>query len=223
MNDDSYNELSFIILRGQVMANFSAKRKAAWEEMMKESIFEATVSVLKKHGVEGLRMDRVAREAEVATGTLYNYFKDKETLIIHVLYTLLNPFLNNLEAIHESQISPLEKLEAYFRETFRILHDQKALLRIIVNAQVYATQKNEEHKLKQHFRYETTRITQKIIEQGIREGLFRKCNTFLAANLMHGALIDLILTHIEGNYPSESLEDDVSQSLEIFCNGLMPA
>ena len=205
------------------MANLSAKRKAAWEEMMKKSIFEATVAVVKKHGVEGLRMDRVAQAAEVATGTLYNYFKDKETLMIHVLYTLLNPFLNTLEAIHESQVTPLKKLEAYFRETFRILYDQKALLGIIVNAQVYVTQKTEEHKLKQHFRYETTRITQKIIEQGIQEGLFRKCNAFLVANLMHGALIDLLLTHIEGNYPSKSLEEDVSQSLDIFCKGLMSA
>ena len=77
-------------------------KKAAWEEIMKESIFEAAVTVLKQYGVEGFRMDRVANTAEVAIGTLYNYFKDKETLILYVLRTMREPYPNALHHVYES-------------------------------------------------------------------------------------------------------------------------
>ena len=50
------------------------------------------MAVLRKYGVEGLRMDRVARAAEVAIGTLYNYVKDKDALIFNVVDTLCQPY-----------------------------------------------------------------------------------------------------------------------------------
>ncbi len=44
-------------------------------------IYEATLSLILKSGYTDLRMADVAREAEMATGTLYIYFKNKEELI----------------------------------------------------------------------------------------------------------------------------------------------
>ncbi len=44
-------------------------------------IYEATLSLIMKSGYTDLRMAEVAREAGMATGTLYIYFKSKEDLI----------------------------------------------------------------------------------------------------------------------------------------------
>lgn len=45
------------------------------------AIFKATLSMVLREGFAGLKMSTVAKEAGVATGTLYVYFKDKDALI----------------------------------------------------------------------------------------------------------------------------------------------
>lgn len=44
-------------------------------------IFNATLSLTGKVGISGLKMSNIAREANMATGTLYLYFKSKEELL----------------------------------------------------------------------------------------------------------------------------------------------
>ncbi len=46
-----------------------------------ELIYQATMALVMKHGFTALKMADVAAEAGLATGTVYIYFKDKETLI----------------------------------------------------------------------------------------------------------------------------------------------
>jgi len=46
-----------------------------------EQIFSATLKLVVEIGVAGITMRQIAKEAGIATGTLYIYFKDKETLI----------------------------------------------------------------------------------------------------------------------------------------------
>ncbi len=53
----------------------------AKDEQKIDRIFEATLKLVVKNGFSGLKMSEVAKEAEIATGTLYIYFKDKHELI----------------------------------------------------------------------------------------------------------------------------------------------
>ena len=46
-----------------------------------EQIFAATLKLVVDIGVAGITMRQIAKQADMATGTLYIYFKDKETLI----------------------------------------------------------------------------------------------------------------------------------------------
>ena len=46
-----------------------------------EQIFAATLKLVEEIGVAGITMRQIAGEAGMATGTLYIYFKDKESLI----------------------------------------------------------------------------------------------------------------------------------------------
>ncbi|MFT3932309.1 MAG: TetR/AcrR family transcriptional regulator [Chitinophagaceae bacterium] len=46
-----------------------------------QQIFEATLHLVVKSGVAGITMRQIAKEAKMATGTLYIYFKDKEKLL----------------------------------------------------------------------------------------------------------------------------------------------
>ena len=47
----------------------------------KRAILEATLAVLRERGLSGLKMEEVARRAEVGKGTIYLYFRDKRDLL----------------------------------------------------------------------------------------------------------------------------------------------
>lgn len=66
------------------MAKGMARRKAFVEAMMRTVICEAAIAVRKKHGPNGMTMERVATTAGVAKGTLYNYFRSKAELLAFV-------------------------------------------------------------------------------------------------------------------------------------------
>jgi AcrR family transcriptional regulator len=46
-----------------------------------EAIYKATLSLVKDRGVAGITMCDISKEASIATGTLYIYFKNKDELI----------------------------------------------------------------------------------------------------------------------------------------------
>lgn len=58
------------------------------DEKKLASIFDATVSLTAKVGIGGLKMSLIAREAEVAAGTIYLYYKNKQDLL-NAVYTKL--------------------------------------------------------------------------------------------------------------------------------------
>jgi len=46
-----------------------------------EAIFRATLTLVKERGLAGITMGDISKEASIATGTLYIYFKNKDELI----------------------------------------------------------------------------------------------------------------------------------------------
>ena len=54
-------------------------------DAVKQGIYEAAVEVLTRDGLDGATMDRVAAEAGICKGSLYNYFKDKQPIITRAL------------------------------------------------------------------------------------------------------------------------------------------
>ena len=68
----------------------------------KERILTATEKLLATHGFHGLSMQMVAKEAQVATGTIYRYFNDKDDLLYqlheHILGYIAQQISHNISA-----------------------------------------------------------------------------------------------------------------------------
>ena len=66
----------------------------------KERILTATEKLLATHGFHGLSMQMVAKEAQVATGTIYRYFNDKDDLLYqlheHILGYIAQQISHNI-------------------------------------------------------------------------------------------------------------------------------
>ncbi|MCC8980364.1 TetR/AcrR family transcriptional regulator [Bradyrhizobium acaciae] len=90
-------------------AGKSAERRAA--------IIEAAMDEFIARGYAAARLDDVAKRAGVAKGTLYLYFKDKETMFEELIRTALVPLISRMTAL-PAITGPVRDAVEGFAETF---------------------------------------------------------------------------------------------------------
>jgi AcrR family transcriptional regulator len=200
------------------MGKSANKRKAEWDRMMKKFIYDATMVVLRTHGFDGLRMDMVAKAAEVATGTLYNYFKDKDELLLHVIKTRFDPIHQDLLKIRDSRMSPPKKIERFIRATLDFLGEYQSLVIIVTTAEGLSmpvkTGANQKREI-------VHKIFAEIVDEGIEQGLFRQLESMRVARLVFGGLNGLVQAKSSSNDKLQTVEEKLSDCLSLFLSGLL--
>src|SRR6478752_1689526 len=95
--------------RGAVRAGRRNERRA--------TILSAALDEFAARGFEATRLDDVARRAGVAKGTIYLYFRDKQSLFQELVRTMLSPLVGAIEAMGQSDV-PLPMLADRIAELF---------------------------------------------------------------------------------------------------------
>ena len=70
----------------------------------RDAILSAALDEFSIRGFEATRLDDVARRAGVAKGTIYLYFRDKESLFQELIRTMLTPLVGTIEAMGEADV-----------------------------------------------------------------------------------------------------------------------
>ena len=100
----------------------------------RQAILDAALAEFSANGFESTRLDDVARRAGVAKGTLYLYFRDKETMFQELVRSALKPVIEVATAIPVHGM-PLRDLAETILGTFvrEILNTpRKAIIRLVI-------------------------------------------------------------------------------------------
>src|SRR5262245_36685716 len=82
--------------RGHKRARHEARAQRRGER--RDAILAAALEEFAARGFAAARLDDVARRAGVAKGTIYLYFRDKESLFQELVRTMLSPMVGVIEA-----------------------------------------------------------------------------------------------------------------------------
>ena len=77
---------------------------------LKDHITTVATTLFSRNGIKRVSMDDVARKANVSKRTLYEFFSDKESLLIGVLDNLRDPFTDYFDLLEKSADTALEVL-----------------------------------------------------------------------------------------------------------------
>jgi AcrR family transcriptional regulator len=94
----------------------SSVRKAR-SAARREAILTAALDEFSARGFEAARLDDVAKRAGVAKGTIYLYFRDKESLFQELIRTMLTPLVGTIETLGAADM-PITKLAEQIVELF---------------------------------------------------------------------------------------------------------
>jgi AcrR family transcriptional regulator len=85
----------------------------------RQRIVDAARKRFRYYGVKKTTMQEIARDAGVAVGTLYLYFKDKDDLLVACTEEYIARHRRQAEAILASDVSAGDKLRRYVLDRFR--------------------------------------------------------------------------------------------------------
>jgi AcrR family transcriptional regulator len=94
--------------RGRPVQDPNQRRKA---------ILDAALEEFAARGFAATRLDDVARRAEVAKGTIYLYFRDKESLFQELVRAMLSPLIGAIESAAMREL-PVRTLVELILDTF---------------------------------------------------------------------------------------------------------
>ncbi len=90
------------------------ERKEREKEQRRADILVSARQAFVKHGLEQTSMDRIAAEAELAKGTLYLYFRNRNELLMALMTEDFEQLIRMISAVVESDRSPERKLLGAF-------------------------------------------------------------------------------------------------------------
>lgn len=146
------------------------------KEEKKKAIMDAAEKIISEKGIFGLTMKKVAREADVATGTLYLYFNTKESL-----FAAVNARIN--EDINQAI---KKKMDLYHADSGKIVAIETAIVEFSrfqpqkwkIRKELYHVQYENGHdpNVKEflHKANEMIHMLANAYQQGIDEGTIHK-------------------------------------------------
>jgi len=93
-----------------VQVKFSAAPDGSARRDKRNHILDAAIAVFARLGYHGARVSDIAREAGIAYGLVYHYFKNKEEILNTIFEERWSGFLEAVEGIVEAQRPTQDKL-----------------------------------------------------------------------------------------------------------------
>ncbi|MCC6160404.1 MAG: TetR/AcrR family transcriptional regulator [Deltaproteobacteria bacterium] len=194
-----------------------AKRPVAKDKH--ERILKAAVKIFAKHGFHNSKISQIAKEAGVADGTIYLYFKNKDDILINLFEKKIDAAIQDFNASLVGLRDPIEKLRTFIIRYAEYMEKHQALAEVI---SVELRQSNKFMKEYVPVKFaEFLQILSMIIREGKDLGVFRRdIEPGIAKRAIFGALDELILYWVLAPKPKYSTTQIGRNLADLFAEGL---
>ena len=184
-----------------------------------QKIIQAATRVFAEKGFYNAKVADVAREANVADGTIYLYFKNKDDLLISIFENSMDTFTGEVQRRIESLQDPAEKLKQFIRLHLDIVRQNQDI------AQVLQIELRQSSKFMKEYAATKFRdylnIISKILEEGQEKGIFKKTiSPLILKRAIFGAVDEMALEWVLMKRKKYSTEEVAEQVCLMFLEGI---
>ncbi|MCD6296045.1 MAG: TetR family transcriptional regulator, partial [Deltaproteobacteria bacterium] len=145
-----------------------------------QKIIDTAADLFHKKGYRSTSLDHVSKELGITKAAIYYYVSSKEKILSIIYIQVLQNIFKNTNKISEADIPPDEKLRLILRN-----HVKNIIIQPLSMMCVFFTEENQlpekEFRKIQEEKNKYNHIVEKIIEEGISLGIFRKTDSKLQA------------------------------------------
>jgi TetR/AcrR family transcriptional regulator, fatty acid metabolism regulator protein len=135
-------------------------------------IIAAATKVFARNGFYQSKISEIAKEAQVADGTIYIYFDNKDDILISLFEEQMQAVLDNMTARIMTLTDPAKKLEEFAWTHLSLIQKNKDMAEIIQVELRQSGKFMKEYKNEKFSQY--LNIIEDIIVEGQKSGLFKK-------------------------------------------------
>jgi TetR/AcrR family fatty acid metabolism transcriptional regulator len=183
-------------------------------------ILNAATKVFARDGFHGAKISRIASEAGVATGSVYLYFRNKESILHQLFARLWRQLHEEFEGVvHQPALEPREKVEQIIDRILDQFSKDPSLALLFVNEQHQLLRQGTGEFMQYYVDF--LQLGERVVREGIARGDFRsEIDPRIFTNLVFGATRQLL--HQWARAPRQFPLDTVRHEIKsVFLNGLL--
>lgn len=188
------------------------------KEDVKERILEAALKEFKKSGYLDSSMRNIANNAGVAIGSVYKYFKNKESLfdaIIEPVYDKLMNYIFNLESMHIDYTDTIDELLSIKDKILEVFRDNSTELLILMDKSKGSKYESIKEDLTL---YVDGILKEQIIFKLKSKGIFLKDEFILY--VLSATFVDGVCIILRNNDDGVKISNLIQQLINIYFNDI---
>lgn len=180
----------------------------------RHEIFHQVATVFLKKGFHETSMREIAESAGLGKSTLYDYFKTKDKILLYFFEDQIVELTEAAQKIALQNLPADERLRQVMKNHLEFLQANKSLfMKLSLEAQRLKLESQKEIQKKRHAYQDLIRG---LIEEGVREGTFRRIDPLLAARMLINTLVPVVYT----SRPTGTAQEMMEETMDIFFKGI---
>ncbi len=184
-----------------------------------QRIIDAAVRVFSQKGFYNAKVSDVAKAAEVADGTIYLYFKNKDDLLVSIFESSMDYFFQQAKDRMEEGLDPREKLRRFVELHLDAVQKNQSLAQVLQIELRSSTRFMKEYKAEKFFQY--LKLIEEIILEGQAKEIFKpSISAEIAKRAIFGAIDELALEWVLMKKKRYPVQEAATQLCEIILSGI---
>ncbi|MBN2033318.1 MAG: TetR/AcrR family transcriptional regulator [Deltaproteobacteria bacterium] len=182
-------------------------------------IIAAATKVFAKKGFFHAKVSDIAAEADVADGTIYLYFENKDDILISLFEEQMKAVLENMVYQISKETGASAKIEKFALTHLRLIELNKNMAEIIQVELRQSSKFMKEYKNEKFMQY--LNLISDIIREGQDQGVFKKdIIPDIAKRAFFGALDEMSRFWVLSSHKKYDIETAAKQISDYFLRGL---
>jgi len=214
------NEFSFItqVLPGQKAGPSDAPIMKKSDKHQK--ILNAAIKVFGQKGFFNARISDIAKEADVADGTIYLYFNNKYDILLTLFEEEIDKLISDIKTAIAEKTDQREMLYIFALHHLRVVIEKKELAEVLQMELRQSGESIKEYRRNKFADY--VNIISDIIRTGQEKHIFRRdLKPGIIKRAFFGALDEMSRLWILNPDHSYTLEESAESISDIFLNGIV--
>ncbi len=190
------------------------------DENKHHKIIQAAAKVFAEKGFYNSRVSEIAKEANVADGTIYLYFKNKDDILISLFEEEFGQIVENIRRELSEEKDALHKIRRFAFAHLAIVSKQPHLAEVL-GVEVRQSSKFMKEYINKPF-IEYLNLLRSVFFEGQEAGLIRKDLTpGIMKRALFGALDEMARYWVLSAKKKHSIQQAAQQISDVFIRGVM--
>ena len=184
-----------------------------------QRILKAATKIFAKKGFYQAKVSEIAKEAQVADGTIYLYFENKDDVLISLFEEQMSWILNNMVAQISQEANAIKKIEKFALIHMKLIAQNRDMAEIIQVELRQSSKFMKDYKNEKFAQY--LNLIRDIIIEGQAEGILRQTIIpDIAKRAFFGALDEMSRFWVLSSHRKYDIETAAKQISYYFLDGL---